>query len=82
MPPSAESPAAAQAQLTQLLSVATAVLHQGIYLVDNVLTSDDQLTIRSKYVTGSTIGQSYIAPFNTLNEIPFRKTFETRSRSF
>jgi hypothetical protein len=43
--------------LTKLISVAIAVLHQGIDLVDNVLTSDDQLTVHSKYVAGSTIGE-------------------------
>lgn len=44
--------------LTQLLSVATTVLHQALDLVENVLTSDDQLTVHSKHLPGSTIGES------------------------
>jgi hypothetical protein len=43
-------------QLTRLLSVAIAVLRQAIDFVDNVLTSDEQLIVPSKYVAGSTIG--------------------------
>jgi hypothetical protein len=44
------------ASLIQLLAVATTVLRQGLDLVENVLTSDDQLTVHSKYLPGSTIG--------------------------
>lgn len=42
--------------LTQLLSVSTTILTQALDLVENVLTSDEQLTIHSKYLPGSTIG--------------------------
>lgn len=42
--------------LMQLLAVSTAVLGQAVDLVENVLTSDDQLTVQSKYLPGSAIG--------------------------
>lgn len=42
--------------LQQQLSVAKTVLLQAVDLLDNYLTSDDQLTISSKYLPGSTIG--------------------------
>jgi hypothetical protein len=42
--------------LTQLLSVSTTILAQALDLVENVLTSDEQLTVHSKYLPGSTIG--------------------------
>jgi hypothetical protein len=42
--------------LTQLLVVAVTVLQQAADLVENVLTSDEQLTVHSKYLPGSTIG--------------------------
>lgn len=40
----------------QQLSVAKTVLLQAVDLLDNYLTSDEQLTISSKYLPGSTIG--------------------------
>ncbi|ETW87533.1 hypothetical protein HETIRDRAFT_121883 [Heterobasidion irregulare TC 32-1] len=43
--------------LEQLLDVSTKVLAQAIDLLDNSLTSDDQLTVSSKYLPGSTIGK-------------------------
>lgn len=42
--------------LTRLLEVSTAILRQAIELVENGLTSDEQLTTRSIYIPGSTIG--------------------------
>lgn len=42
--------------LTQLLSVSKTVLLQAVDLLDNYLTSDDQLILSSKYLPGSTIG--------------------------
>ena len=42
--------------LQRLLEVSTIVLKQAVDLVDNSLTSDDQLTIHSQYMPGSTIG--------------------------
>jgi len=44
-------------QLSQLLSVSSTVLQQALDLVDNVLTDDNQLTVQSKYLPGSTIGK-------------------------
>jgi len=41
----------------QQINVAKAVLHQAVDLVDNHLTSDEQLTVNSKYISGSTIGK-------------------------
>ncbi|RPD63212.1 hypothetical protein L226DRAFT_527985 [Lentinus tigrinus ALCF2SS1-7] len=43
--------------LARLLEVSTAILRQGIDLVENSLTSDDQLTTHSNYIPGSTIGK-------------------------
>jgi len=43
--------------LTQLLYVARVVLRQGIDLLDAHITSNDQLTVHSKYLPGSTIGK-------------------------
>lgn len=48
---------AEESPLMQLLSVSTTVLTQAQDLVDNVLTSDDQLQVNSKYLPGSTIGE-------------------------
>ena len=42
--------------LTQLLSVSKTILLQAVDLLDNYLTSDDQLTTHSKFLPGSTIG--------------------------
>ncbi|KAF8649825.1 hypothetical protein AX16_005590 [Volvariella volvacea WC 439] len=44
-------------QMTQMLSVSVTVLRQAVDLVDNYLTSDEQLTIHSRYLPGSTIGK-------------------------
>lgn len=45
--------------LARLLEVSTAILRQGVDLVENRLTSDDQLTTQSNYIPGSTIGMSF-----------------------
>lgn len=42
--------------LEQLLEVGTIILGQALDLLDNSLTSDEQLTIQSQYMPGSTIG--------------------------
>jgi hypothetical protein len=42
--------------LAQLQFVSTTVLQQALDLVENILTSDEQLTIQSKFLPGSTIG--------------------------
>lgn len=52
--------------LIQLLSVSTTVLAQALDLVENVLTSDDQLTVHSKYLPGSTIGAQTISEYASL----------------
>lgn len=44
--------------LKRLLEVSTVVLQQAIDLVDNDLTSDDQLSVHSQYMPGSTIGNA------------------------
>lgn len=59
-----QADAAAQPQqeemsLKRLLEVSTVILQQAVDLVDNDLASDEQLTIHSQYMPGSTIG----APF-------------------
>ena len=43
--------------LAQLLRVSTVILLQAVDLLDSYLTSDDQLTVSSKYLPGSTIGK-------------------------
>ncbi|PCH33396.1 hypothetical protein WOLCODRAFT_135113 [Wolfiporia cocos MD-104 SS10] len=43
--------------LARLLEVSTVVLQQAIDLVDDSLTSDEQLTVHSQYMPGSTIGK-------------------------
>jgi len=44
-------------QLAQLVSVSKTILLQAVDLVENHLTSDDQLTVHSKFLPGSTIGK-------------------------
>lgn len=41
----------------QQVDVAKTLLLQAIDLIDNHLTSDDQLTMNSRYMPGSTMGQ-------------------------
>jgi len=43
--------------LEQLLDVGTSILNQALDLVNDALTSDDQLTVHSQYMPGSTIGK-------------------------
>lgn len=43
--------------LRRLLEVSTTVLQQAVDLVQNDLASDDQLTVHSQYMPGSTIGE-------------------------
>jgi hypothetical protein len=47
-----------QTQSAHLLLVAITVLGQAVDLVENVLTSDEQLCIVSKFLPGSTIGMA------------------------
>ncbi|KAG2023814.1 hypothetical protein CC2G_001427 [Coprinopsis cinerea AmutBmut pab1-1] len=54
---SAKIPASPDETVVQQLSVAKTVLNQAIDLLDNYLTSDDQLAVHSKYLPGSTIGK-------------------------
>ncbi|KAJ7456668.1 hypothetical protein FB451DRAFT_1276785 [Mycena latifolia] len=48
---------AEETTLTQLLQVSRIVLQQGIDLLDKHITSNDQLTVHSQYLPGSTIGK-------------------------
>ena len=57
--PSASSQVDEAKALERLLEVCSVVLKQGIDLVDNFLVSDDQLTMQSQYIPGSTIGVSF-----------------------
>ncbi|KAK7064505.1 DinB-2 domain-containing protein [Favolaschia claudopus] len=43
--------------LTQLLQVSRIVLQQGVELLDNYITSNDQLVVHSQHLPGSTIGK-------------------------
>ena len=49
-------------ELERLLEVATVVITQAIELLDDGLTSDEQLSAPSKYIPGSTIGE-YLEPY-------------------
>jgi hypothetical protein len=51
--------------LEQLIDVGTTILNQALDLLDNSLTSDEQLTIHSQYMPGSTIGTT----LNTLRTV-------------
>lgn len=51
--------------LIQLQFVSTTVLQQALDLVENILTSDDQLTAQSKFLPGSTIGDTTLYVINT-----------------
>ncbi len=44
--------------LEQLLEVGTTILSQALDLLNNSLTSDEQLTVHSQYMPGSTIGMT------------------------
>jgi hypothetical protein len=44
--------------LEQLVEVGTIILSQALDLLNNSLTSDDQLTVQSQYMPGSTIGMT------------------------
>ncbi|KAI9572739.1 hypothetical protein HD554DRAFT_2062492 [Boletus coccyginus] len=44
-------------QLSELLFVSSTILQQAVDLVDNILTDNNQLTVQSKYLPGSTIGK-------------------------
>ena len=43
-------------ELEQLLDVGTTILNQALELVNDALASDEQLTVHSRYMPGSTIG--------------------------
>jgi len=47
----------AMKNLEQLIEVGTIILTQALDLLNNSLTSDEQLTIQSQYMPGSTIGK-------------------------
>jgi len=44
--------------LEQLIDVGTTILNQALDLLNNSLTSDEQLTVHSQYMPGSTIGMT------------------------
>ncbi|KAH7883820.1 hypothetical protein F5I97DRAFT_1895892 [Phlebopus sp. FC_14] len=76
-------------QLTQLLFVSTTVLQQALDLVTNVLTHDDQLTVQSKYLPGSTIGKHlrhardhFVLLLDCVEgAVPYVLSYDTRSRN-
>ncbi|PPQ63507.1 hypothetical protein CVT24_004735 [Panaeolus cyanescens] len=78
-----------QEVVTQQISVARTVLLQAIDLLDNYLTSDDQLTTHSKYLPGSTIGKHlrhardhYTLLFDSmLQPTPRTLSYDTRIRN-
>ena len=54
---SERAPAEAK-ELEQLLDVGSKIIDQALDLIDNSLSSDEQLTFSSKFLPGSTIGAS------------------------
>ena len=48
--------------LEQLIEVGTTILNQALDLLNHSLTSDEQLTVHSQYMPGSTIGMTSNAP--------------------
>ena len=72
--------------LENLLAVAVIVLHQAIDLLEDKISSDDQLSYRSKYIPGSTIGESRRDPSDLRSGLKTlslhdRKTPAARERS-
>jgi len=61
----------------QLLSVSKTVLLQAVDLLDNYITSDDQLTINSRFLPGSTIGMPILSTRN--NYLTDLSTFHQES---
>ncbi|PPQ71607.1 hypothetical protein CVT26_010542 [Gymnopilus dilepis] len=55
--PPQQTPHSSEEVVKQQISVATTVLLQAVDVLDNHLTSDEQLTIQSKHLPGSTIGK-------------------------
>jgi hypothetical protein len=47
--------------LEKLIDVGTTILNQALDLLDKSLTSDEQLTVHSQYMPGSTIGMTFNA---------------------
>jgi hypothetical protein len=62
------------AQLSELLFVSSTVLQQALDLVDNILTNSNQLTVHSKYLPGSTIGNHISYSRFNVNDASNRKT--------
>jgi hypothetical protein len=54
--------------LEQLIDVGTTILNQALDLLDNSLTFDEQLTVHSQYMPGSTIG-IILSPPRTIRSI-------------
>ncbi|KAI0271564.1 hypothetical protein BC834DRAFT_860190 [Gloeopeniophorella convolvens] len=75
--------------LEQLVEVGTTVLAQALDLLDNALASDDQLTVHSQYMPGSTIGKHLRHArdhFNLLLDCvsrppPYVLSYDVRSRN-
>ncbi|OJA18804.1 hypothetical protein AZE42_00841 [Rhizopogon vesiculosus] len=75
--------------IAQLQFVSTTVLQQALDLVENILTSDEQLTIQSKFLPGSTIGKHlrhardhFILLIECVSgPTPYILSYDTRSRN-
>jgi hypothetical protein len=68
--------------LEQLIEVGTTILNQALDLLNNSLTSDEQLTVHSQYMPGSTIGMTSNAPplLDPRLTLTFRQTSSPRTR--
>ncbi|KAH9964488.1 hypothetical protein BC827DRAFT_1187404 [Russula dissimulans] len=76
-------------EVEQLIDVGTSILNQALDLVNNALTSDDQLAVHSRYMPGSTIGKHLRHArdhFSLLLECvirpqPYALSYDVRSRN-
>jgi len=75
--------------LSQLVSVSTTVLNQALDLVNDFLTEDQQLTVQSKFLPGSTIGKQlrhardhFMLLLDCIDgEEPYILSYDTRRRN-
>jgi hypothetical protein len=70
--------------LEQLIDVGTTILNQALDLVNDSLTSDQQLTVHSQYMPGSTIGtmSSPVSGPSGRLILSLRQTSTSRARPF
>jgi len=86
---SVQNPPASQDVVLQQLAVAKTVLLQAVDLLDHHLSSDEQLTVQSQYLPGSTIGKHlrhardhFVLLLDCMQQSPPRNlSYDTRIRN-